>query len=850
MSVVELDMDGDSGPQAQAVELRSELETSFMQYAMSVIMGRALPDVRDGMKPVHRRILYAMFGLGLVPESSHRKCARVVGEVLGKYHPHGDSSVYDALVRMAQDFVMQVPLVSGHGNFGSVDDDPPAAMRYTECKLSPLARDALMLDLQLDTVEMVSNFDGNEQEPVIFPARLPMLLLNGASGIAVGMATNVPPHNLGELVDGCLALIQNRSLLDEELFKLIPAPDFPTGGSIIGLSGAREFFQTGNGGIPVRATTHIETIGSGRTSRNAIIVTELPYMVVKSALLMRIAEMVNEKKLEGIADLRDESDRNGIRMVIELKRDANPSIVLNNLFKKTQLQSTFSGNHLALGDNGKQPLRFSLKQSLTAFVDFRFITVRRRTQYELEKVKARDHIVSGMLVALSNIDAIIDIIRKSKDASSARQQLMSETFGLTEIQANAILGITLSRLTSMEDKKLKEEKAELETKTKRLTVLMQQDEQVYEVMKEELLALKNKYAVPRRSVILPEEGEIKDESLIENAQSVIMVTANGYIKRMPLEQFGSQHRGTRGKAGAKLSEGDQVQHFFTCNDHDSILFISERGIAYAVRAFNIPQASRTAKGVPLPQVLPVSTKDSINSIIPVSGFPENEFLVLMTKDGWIKRTALSAFNSVTARGLIIITLGEGDWLKFVGRCTEEQTVIIGTSKGFATRFLCKQLRATGRTSRGVKSMALRNKDHPVDMDILPVLADSQEEDKDLLLLTKDGYGKRTSQAEFRVQNRGGLGVIATKFKSKSKQATADELACLRVVSESDEIVLSTKMGNVVRLRAADISKQSRAATGVLVQRLDEGDEIVNVAVVPENFQEGNDEVFQESLSEE
>lgn len=838
MSTIEEETEegGELGPQVLPLELKDELENSFMQYAMSVIMGRALPDVRDGMKPVHRRILYAMFALGLTPESGYRKCARVVGEVLGKFHPHGDSSVYEALVRMAQDFVMSAPLVAGHGNFGSVDNDPPAAMRYTECRLSGVARDALMTDLGQDTVPMVPNFDGNEQEPAVLPARLPMLLLNGAAGIAVGMATNIPPHNLGELVDGCVALLGDRDLPDAELYRLIPAPDFPTGGHLLGTEGARRFYETGNGGIQIRAVTNMEMITNGRMSRNAIIVTELPYQVSKAGLLAKIAEMVNDKKLDGISDLRDESNRDGIRVVLELKRDANPSVVRNNLFKKTQLQASFAGNHLALGAAGKQPHRYSLRQALLEFLDFRFETVRKRAAFDLGKVQARQHLLEGLLLALGRIDDIIDLMRKSKDTASARKKLMGKEYGLTEVQANAILGLTLSRLTGMEEKKLKSEQKDLASKNKELTQLMEDDSKVKAVMVEEMLALKNKYAVPRRSIIIKDEGELSAESLIENLQSIIMITHSGYIKRMPLDQFESQNRGTRGKAGAKLGEGDRVKFLFTVNDHDTVLFISEKGVAYAVRAFEVPVGSRVAKGVPLPQVVPINNQESIQGVIPVSSFPDDEFLVLLTKDGWIKRTALSAFQKVTARGLTCISLGDGDRLRHVGRCRDSQTVIIGTQNGFATRFHMSKLRASGRSSRGVKSMNLRDGDRPVDMDILPD-PDTEADDQQLLLLTRSGLGKRVAATEFRIQGRGGMGVIATKFKARQ---TDDKLACLRVVSDNDEIVLSTKGGNIVRQRAADISIQGRAATGVVVQKLVKGDEIVNVAVVPEKFQEEDD----------
>ncbi|KAG5188528.1 DNA topoisomerase IV, ATP/GTP binding site [Tribonema minus] len=815
-----------------------------MQYAMSTILGRALPDVRDGLKPVHRRILYAMHGLGLQPESGYRKCARVVGEVLGKFHPHGDVAVYDALVRMAQDFVMAAPLIAGHGNFGSIDADPPAAMRYTESKLAPVARDALLADVAMDTVDFVPNFDGNEQEPVVLPARLPILLLNGATGIAVGMATNIPPHNLGELTDACVALIKDPELPEADLFKIVPAPDFPSGGTIMGLAGARKMYTTSNGSVTLRATTHIESIAQRtRPPRNAVIVTEMPYMVNKAALLEKIAALVNEKKLDGIADLRDESDRDGIRVVIELKRDAVPQVVQNNLYKKTQLQTSFSGNMLAIGADGLQPQRFTLRALLDSFLAFRFKTVRRRTAYELAKVQARDHIVEGMLIALARVEEVIELVRGSKDNATARQHLTNKDFGLSTEQADAVLALRLGRLTKAEEIKLKKEHTDLTKEIKRLLGLMQDDESVRQVMVKELLELKAKHAVPRRSIIKKDEGELNDEDLLANDNSIIVITRSGYIKRMPLEEFQAQRRGTRGKAGAKLSDpGDEVAQFFTCRDHNTVLFVSDRGVAYGLRAFQVPTASRTAKGVPVPQVLPLSADERISSVIPVEEFKDDEYLVLLTKRGWIKKTSLAAFQSLTARGLTIISLEDGDELLWVKTCTEADSIIIGTQQGMAVRFAASadQLRPSGRTSRGVKAMKFKPGDYPVDIDILPG-ADDQElpDGKSLVAVTVQGYGKRVGADEFKIQRRGGMGVIATKFKTK-RGAAQDALCALRVIANGDQLLLSTAQGTIVRQPAATVSEQGRTATGVRVQKLDEGDEIASIAVVHEDFLEGED----------
>lgn len=839
-------------PGIEPVELNLELKTAFMAYAMSTILGRALPDARDGLKPVHRRVLFAMQGLGLTPDAGYRKCARVVGEVLGKFHPHGDQSVYDALVRMAQDFVMLHTLVNGHGNFGSVDNDPAAAMRYTEAKLSPLAAEALLADIKEDTVDFQDNFDGNEIEPLVLPARLPMLLLNGASGIAVGMATNIPPHNLGELADAVMALVKNPDLTDEELFKIVPAPDFPTGGQIMGLDTVRTFYETGHGSCVLRAKCHIEQISStsksgGSRTRNAIVVTELPYMTNKAGLLEKIADMVNDKKIEGISDLRDESDRDGIRMVIELKRDAIPAIVQNNLFKKTGLQSSFSGNMLALVDDGKQPMRLSLRNSLEIFIQFRFETIRKRTKFILRKLVARDHIVEGLLVALENIDAIIELVRKSKDTAAARDQLMDTQYSLSQEQADAILALRLSRLTGLEEKKLEEEHKTLTKDIAEFKDMMDNDAKIFTVMTEETQALKDKHGRPRRSEIVAADSNLSDMDLLANDRSVIVVTNSGYIKRMPIEEFDAQSRGGKGKAGAKLKDvQDTVAHFLTCNDHDSILFISDKGIAYSVKAFQVPLSSRIAKGVPLPQVLPIGSNEAITSIIPVDEFKDDDYLVLLTSKGYIKKTALKAFSKISARGLIIISLEDGDTLSWARRCEPGEDVLIATRDGFASRIAANGLRATGRQSRGVRALNLRDGDVMADIDILQS-SQSTEKGKYVLTVSRKGFGKRVDIGEFRTQRRGGKGVIAMKFKEKAggsrKDAgegqadNADALSCMRLVSDGDEVVLSTSRGTVIRQRADDLSVQSRVATGVLIQKLLKNDRIIHVDVVPPEKEE-------------
>ena len=643
-----------NSPSQNVIDLPTEVSSSFMQYALSIILGRALPDARDGMKPVHRRILYAMNGLGLNSNSSYRKCARVVGEVLGKYHPHGDTAVYDALVRLAQPFSTNIPLIDGHGNFGSIDADPAAAMRYTECRLTKIANEALLEDIQLDTVEFLPNFDGSEYEPSVLPAKVPLLLLNGGAGIAVGMATNIPPHNLGELMDACIALInaqnEETEVTDADLIKIIPGPDFPTEACIIGKSGAQQLYTTGNGGIVMRAVMHLEQVASGKKSkRNAIIVTELPYQVNKASLLERIATLVNEKKLDGIADLRDESDRDGIRMVIELKRDAVAAVVQNNLLKKTSLQTTFSGNFLALFGSGTVPQRFTLRESLDCFLDFRFQTIRKKCVFQLDKVENRAHIVDGLLMALDYTDEVIDIVRNAPDQKAARASLMNEEntkFCLSSAQADAVLKLQLGQLTRLNGDKLTEEKKTLSESQANLRNLLTNDAAVREVMIDEFHSMKAKFATPRKTKILPDEDEKAEIDLVQNERSVIVVTRGGYIKRMPLKNFQSQNRGTRGKKGtssntADISDDSSIAHCFTCNDHDTVLMTSQSGIAYGLRAYQVPEGGRTAKGAPIPSVLPVKADDIITSVLPVSHFSKDEFIVLATEFGWIKKTPVS-----------------------------------------------------------------------------------------------------------------------------------------------------------------------------------------------------------------
>jgi DNA gyrase subunit A len=763
---------------------------------------------------------------------------------------------------MAQDFSMRSPLIAGHGNFGSVDNDPPAAMRYTECRLQALTENALLRDIESETVDFTDNFDGSQQEPIVLPARIPQLLLNGSSGIAVGMATNIPPHNLGELIDGLVALIHNPEITDTQLMQYIPGPDFPTGGQILGTSGIREAFTTGRGSITMRGVAAIETIEQrGRPEREAIIITQLPYQTNKAALIEKIAEMVNDKRLEGIADIRDESDRDGMRIVIELKRDAYPRVVLNNLYKQTPLQANFGANMLALVHG--EPQLLTLKQFLNVFLEFRVEAITRRTRYELRKAEERDHILQGLLIALLNLDGIIVMIRNASDTPTARQELM-DSYGLSEAQADAILQMQLRRLTALEAEKIRQEHEELQVQIADLQDILARRERILEIIETEVIQLKTTYATPRRTVIEPAEGEFDDVDLIANEKVVILLTEQGYIKRMPLNTFEAQSRATRGKSGTRMKEDDGVEHFLTCCDHDSVLFFSDRGVVYFLRAYQIPAGSRTSRGVPIVQMLPIPKEEKITSIVPVSEFTSDEYLVMLTKGGYIKKTELSAFTNIRANGLIAISLEEGDQLRWVRRARVEDSIIIGSRSGMAIHFRTnhEQLRPLGRATRGVRAMKLRDGDELIGMDILSgsvlaslptVEADPTEADIEeseiadseadettemlangsqgpwVLTVTIGGYGKRVPVSQFKLYNRATKGKIATKFKNRKFK---DQLAALMIVNEDDELMIVTSRGIIIRQAVNAIPPQSRNATGVRVQRLDEDDAIAAVALVP------------------
>ncbi len=833
---------GESDERIIQTDLRNEMSRSYLEYAMSVIVGRALPDARDGLKPVHRRILYAMYELGLTSDRPYRKCARVVGEVLGKYHPHGDTAVYDALVRMAQDFSMQMPLIDGHGNFGSVDNDPPAAMRYTESRLQSLTQDSLLEDIESETVEFIDNFDGSQQEPTVLPARIPQLLLNGSSGIAVGMATNIPPHNLIELIDGLMALIATPELEDKELMNIILGPDFPTGGQILGRNGIRETYLSGRGSITMRGVADIETIENpGRPDRDAVIITELPYQTNKAALIERIAYMVNDKKLEGISDIRDESDRDGMRIVVELRRDSYPQVVLNNLFKLTPLQTNFSANMLSLV-NG-EPVILTLRKMLKVFLEFRVETVEKRTKYLLKKAEQRDHILLGLLLALNQLDEIISLIRSASDTATAKQKLQ-DLHGLSNLQSDAILQMQLRRLTALEADKIRLEHEDLLVKITDLKDILNRKERVFELIKIELSKLKEKYNSPRRTEILDLGGGLEDIDLIANERSVVLLTETGYLKRMPVNEFEATSRGTRGKAGTRSQGEEEVKKFISCNDHDSLLLFSDRGVAYALPAYRVPQCSRTAKGTPIVQLLPIPREEAITSLLSVSSFEDENYLLMLTRGGFIKRTPLSSFSKIRANGLIAINLEDGDALTWVQLAVARDSVLIGSKNGMTIHFRLNdsELRPLGRTARGVRSMNLRSGDSLVSMDVLSTeLADHVDKSNDeeiddevsisegpwVLVASASGLGKRVPVTQFRLQKRAGMGLRAIKFRKDG-----DELVGLRVLGKGEELLLVSEKGVIVRTSADKISQQSRAATGVRIQKLDAGDKLSEVVLVP------------------
>lgn len=803
------------------VDINKEMKRCYIDYAMSVIVGRALPDVRDGLKPVHRRILYSLQELGITPDKSYRKCARIVGDVLGKYHPHGDSSVYDALVRMAQDFSMRYMLVDGHGNFGSVDGDSAAAMRYTEARMNKIAVEMLR-DINKNTVDFVPNFDGSEKEPAVLPARYPNLLVNGSSGIAVGMATNIPPHNLGEIIDGTVMLIDNPETSVLELMTIIKGPDFPTAGIIMGKAGIRAAYETGKGKIVVRAKADIEE----ENSRHRIIVTELPYQVNKAKLIENIADLVKDKKIVGISDLRDESDRQGMRIVIELKKDANPNVILNLLYKHTKMQDTFGVIMLALVDNEPQVL--NLKQVLCNYIDFQKEVITKRTIFDLNKAQARAHILEGLRIALDHIDEVISIIRHSDTSEIARNTLI-ERFNFTDKQATAILEMRLRRLTGLERGKIEEEYNELMKQIEYLNSILASEEKLLGVIKEELIEIKNKYSDERRTSIEKVVNEIDIEDLIQEEEVTITLTHSGYIKRISADTYSSQRRGGKGIQAMSTKEDDFVEHIMITSTHSDVLFFTNKGRVYKLRAYEIPEAGRVAKGTNIINLIAIEPDERIETVLSIRDNTKDGFLFMATKQGIVKKTPLSDFKNLRKNGLIAINLREGDELLKVKVTRGDANIIIVTQNGYAVRFSEKNVRAMGRTASGVRSINLKDDDIAVCMDIA---VDSE----DLLIISEYGFGKRTPISEYKVQNRGGVGLITYKISEKTGKVVGATMC-----NELDELMLINSSGVAIRINVKDISVTGRSAMGVTLMRTNEDEKVVAVAKISGSEEENVEE---------
>lgn len=809
------------------VDIESEMKKSFIDYAMSVIADRALPDVRDGLKPVHRRILYAMYQLGFTPDKPYRKCATTVGEVLGKFHPHGDAAVYESMVRMAQNFSLRNPLVDGHGNFGSVDGDPPAAMRYTEAKLSKIAMEMLS-DINKDTVDFKPNFDEHEMEPVVLPSRFPNLLVNGSSGIAVGMATNIPPHNLGEVIDGIIKIIDEPELAMEDLNKIIKGPDFPTAGVIIGKQGIRDAYRTGRGRIYVRAEASIEQMSN---SRQRIIVTELPYQVNKARLIEKIADLVKDKRIEGISDLRDESDREGMRIVIELKRDANSNVVLNQLYKNTQMQETFSVNMLALvqtEDKKFEPRIMNLRQMIDHYINHQKDVIVRRTKFELDKAEARAHILEGLKIAIDNLDEVIRIIRSSRTEVAAKQGLM-ERFSLSERQSQAIVDMRLGRLTGLERDKLEEEYKEIMEKIRYYKDVLANEYLVLKIIKEELLVIKNKYADPRRTKITIDEGEIDIEDLIQEEENVITLTHFGYIKRLPTDTYKSQKRGGKGIVGLSTREEDFVENLFTTSTHHFIMFFTNKGRVFRLKAYEIPEAGRQAKGTAIVNLLQLNAEEKVTTVIPIAEYREGQYLMMATKNGIVKKTDLMEYDSIRKGGLAAVVLRDNDELIDVKLTDGNQDMMLVTRMGMSIRFNEKDVRPIGRVSMGVKGMELEEDDCVIGMEVCC-------ENPHILVVTENGFGKRTEIDEYKVQTRGGKGILTYKVTSKTGY-----VAGMKLVNDNDDIMLISSDGTIIRINVNDISILGRATQGVTLMRMNEGVKVVCIARIVKEEESDEDE---------
>ncbi len=807
--------------------LEEEMRTAYLDYAMSVIVGRALPDVRDGLKPVHRRVLYAMNELGLSPSRSYSKCALIVGEVMGKYHPHGDSAIYDTLVRMAQEFSMRNELVDGQGNFGSVDDDPAAAMRYTEARLARIATEMLR-DLDMDTVDFVPNYDGSKREPLVLPSRFPNLLVNGSSGIAVGMATNIPPHNLREVIDATVAYIDDPDIEVEGLMRHIKGPDFPTGGIILGRAGIRDAYETGRGRVRVQARAHVEPLKQGK---EAIVVTELPFMVKKGGpgnLIEKIADLVRDKRIPEISDLRDESDKRGMRLVIELKRDAIPKVVLNKLYKHTPMQSTFGVNMVALVDN--VPRTLNLRAVIHNYVAHQREVIVRRTKHELSEKEARAHILLGLLIALDNLDAIIALIRASRDRETAREQLV-ERFELSHIQASAILDLRLSQLTALEADSIKQEHADVTERIAELRAILGDEGRVLAVIKEELGEIRERFGDERRSEITHSEDEIDIEDLIADQQMVITITRTGYIKSLPLATYRQQHRGGRGVTGMDMKDGDFIEHLFVCSSHDYLLFFSNRGKVYRSKVYELPEASRTAKGRALVNVLPLREGERVQSVLATRDYSEGAHLVFATRQGIVKKTEFKAYNTpINADGIIAIKIRDDDELVAVRRTSGEDDILMVSRSGQATRFHESQVRAMGRDTSGVRGMNVSKQGNYV------LAMDVARDDQELLVVTENGYGKRTPIADYPRKGRGAMGVKTIALTDR-KGALAGAL----VVREHEELVFISIGGMVQRTSVKGISRYGRASQGVRLMNLKDDDIVSAVALIVDDGEEGNGE---------
>lgn len=794
------------------VNIEQEMKRSYMDYAMSVIVSRAIPDVRDGLKPVHRRILYGMYESGTTPDKAYKKSARVVGDVMGRYHPHGDRAIYDTMVRLAQNFSSRYPQVDGHGNFGSIDDDPPAAMRYTEARLSRLSMEMLR-DIEKDTVDFMPNFDESLKEPQVLPARFPNLLANGTSGIAVGMATNIPPHNLGEIIDGAVRLIDDPETDDEALLRIVKGPDFPTGGLILGREGIREAYLTGRGSIKIRARTRIENLTGGKTQ---IVVTEIPYLVTKARLVEKIAELAREKVIEGLSDLRDESDRSGMRIVIELKRDANPHVVLNKLYKHTQLQDTFGVIMLVLVD--KEPRILSLREVLLYYLQHQQEVITRRTRYDLRQAENRAHILEGLRIALDHIDEVINLIRSSRTTEKAREGLISR-FDLTEKQAQAILDMRLQRLTGLEREKIEDEYKELLKTIAYFRELLSDTKKIMGVVKKELLEIKEKFADPRRTEIVNDEGDFSPEELVADEDIVVTITHFGYIKRLPVNTYKSQRRGGRGITALQTKDEDFVEHLFITSTHDYVLFFTNTGRVYQLRGYEIPEASRQARGTAIINLINVNPGERVTAVIPVKDFDEDHYLVMGTQKGLVKKTKLYEYRNGRKNGIQGISLLEDDELISVRLTDGKKDLTMVTRDGLSIRFAETEIRPMGRVTQGVKGITLRPGDQVVGMDVV-------KDDAELLVVTSFGFGKRTPFTQYRRQSRGGKGIKTLRQTEKN-----GEIVGIKVVYPEHELMLITASGVIIRVAVKEISSQGRDTQGVKIMRVEEEERVVALARV-------------------